>query len=763
MSAAPKISRLIAGARIEKPSRRAFLKFTTAGSAGLVLGIYTRSASGFLRVPVDLKDFVPNAYVEISPSNEVSLWVARSEMGQGVRTGLIMILADELDADWQKIKIEQGNWDLKYGDMTTGGSFSVRSSWDPLRQAGAAARAMLISAAATRWKVSAQECSTRDGAVYHEKSRRKFTYGELATSAAALPVPKDPPLKTPDEYRLIGTKKDRVDGSYIVMGEAHYGIDTQVDGMLFSVIARPPVLGAKVKSFDATRALTVPGVRKVFEVPAVELQPLFGEERAPNSGHQHYLWGGVAVVADSTWQAMAGRKVLKVDWENGPGADESTETQRAALSDLLRTPGKELKRIGDPDSAFASAAKTVEAEYETPFVAHAPMEPPNCTARVTEGKCEIWAPTQNPGGMAASLASVLRIPPSAITIHITLIGGGFGRRLNIEYGVEAAVVSQSAGAPVKVIWTREDDIRHDYYRPITHHRLRAALDAQNRVVGWSQHIAAPSTDGTYLGGEVPDTVGTELAGVGLPNGAVPNYKLEQSFLHTAVLRGYWRAVDTNWNSFAVQTFLDEVAAAAGKDPLEMRREIIRTSAKPTVEQDNDNTGPVNVERLIAVLDLAAKNANWGKPLPAGSGRGIAGIYAFGTYVAQVAEVTIVKDGSVKVDRIVCAIDCGQVINPDMVKAQVQGGVVFGLSAALFEEITVEDGQIRQANFDTFPVLRINDAPPVQVYIVESHETPGGIGEPGVPSAAPAVANAIFAATGKRLRRLPFQTQELAKS
>jgi isoquinoline 1-oxidoreductase subunit beta len=763
MSSAPKISPFAGPARIEKPSRREFLKFTAAGGAGLVLGIYTPGVSAFVSGPADSNDFIPNAYVEISPSNEVRLWVARSEMGQGVRTGLMMILADELDADWPKLKIEQGNWDLKYGDMTTGGSFSVRSSWDPLRQAGAAARAMLISAAAARWKVPASECTTRDSAVFHERSKRRLTYGELASRAATLPVPKDPPLKTPKEYRLIGTKKDRVDGPYIVIGEAHYGIDTKVDGMLFSVISRPPVLGARVKSFDATRTLKVPGVRKVFEVPAAELQPLFGEERAPNSGHQHYLWGGVAVVADSTWQAIAGRKALKVEWENGPGADESTEKQRAALADLLKTAGKELKKIGDPDGAFSSAAKTVEAEYETPFVAHAPMEPPNCTASVTEGKCEVWAPTQNPGGMAASLASVLNIPPSGITIHITLIGGGFGRRLNIEYGVEAALVSKAAGAPVKVIWTREDDIRHDYYRPITRHRLRAALDAQNRVVGWSQHIAAPSTDGTYLGGEIPDTVGTELAGVGLPNGAVANYKLEQSFLHTAVLRGYWRAVDTNWNSFAVQSFIDEVAAAAGKDPLEMRREIMRTNAKPTVEQDNDNTGPVNVERLIGVLELAAKKADWGKPLPSGSGRGIAGIYAFGTYVGQVAEVTVVKDGSVKIDRIVSAIDCGQVINPDMVKAQVQGGVVFGLSAAMFEEITVEDGQIQQSNFDTFPVLRINDAPRVEVHIVESHETPGGIGEPGVPSAAPAVANAIFAATGKRLRRLPFQTQELAKS
>lgn len=762
MSTASKIAPTATAARIAKPSRREFLQFTGTGCAGLILGVYLPPSSPLHAATSGSEAFIPNAYVEISPAGEIRLWVARSEMGQGVRTSLLMILADELDADWSKIKIEQGDWDLKYGDMTTGGSFSVRSSWDPLRQAGAAARAMLVAAAAGRWKVSASECFTRDSAVYHQASKSRLMYGEVAASAAALPVPKDAPLKTPTEYRLIGTKKDRVDGPFIVVGEAHYGIDTKLDGMLFAVVARPPVLGDRVKSFDPAPALAVAGVRKVFEVPAVELQPLFGEERAPHSGHQHYLWGGVAVVADSTWQAMAGRKALRIEWESGPGAEESTEKQRAALADLLKTTGKELKKIGDPDAAFASAAKTIEAEYETPFVAHAPMEPPNCTARVLGGKCEVWAPTQNPGGMAASLAAVLQIPPSAITIHITLIGGGFGRRLNIEYGVEAALVSKSAGAPVKIIWTREDDIRHDYYRPITRHRLRAALDSHNRVVGWSHHIAAPSTDGTYLGGEIPDTVGTELAGVGLAAGGVPNYKLEQSFLHTAVLRGYWRAVDTNWNHFAVHSFIDEVAAAAGKDPLEMRREIIRTSQKPVAEQDDDNTGPVDVARLLGVLELAAEKGDWGKPMAAGRGRGMAGLYAFGTYVAQVAEVTVSKDGGVKVDRVICAVDCGQVINPDMVKAQIQGGVVFGLSAALFEQIEIENGQVQQANFDTFPVLHIDDAPRVEVHIVPGHENPGGIGEPGVPSAAPAVANAIYAATGKRLRRLPFQIQELAQ-
>jgi isoquinoline 1-oxidoreductase beta subunit len=741
-------------------SRRDFLKLGAAAGASLLLAFHWPPA-GVSAAATDA--FAPNAFVEITPAGAIRLVAARSEMGQGVRTSLVMILAEELDADWSRVTVLQGDWDMaKYGDQTTGGSMSVRSSWDPLRQAGATARAMLISAAAATWQVSVEECTTRDSVVYHEKSNRQISYGDLVPKAAALPVPKQAPLKDPKDYRIVGTKRDRVDGGHIVIGEAHYGIDTRLPGMLYAVVQRPLVFGGKVKSFDGSAAEQVGGVRKIMEVPPAELQPLFGEERAPNSGHIHYLWGGVAVVADSTWQAMAGRKKLTIEWDNGAAADESTEKHRAALAELLKTPGKQLQKIGDPDAAIRGAARAVEAEYETPFVAHATMEPVNCTAHVTSTKCEVWAPTQNPGGLAASLSSVLGLPPSAITIHITLIGGGFGRRLCIDYGVEAALISRAAGAPVKVIWTREDDIRHDYYRPISRHRMQAGLDARNRVVAWKHHIAAASTDSTFLGGDIPDTSGTELAGAGLPNGAVPNYLLEQSFLKTRVPRGYWRAVDTNWNHFAVASFLDEVAAAAGKDPLVLHREIFDTNQKPAGPADDSGDRPVNLARLRAVFDLAAEKSGWGQPLPKGSGRGIAGLYGFGSYMAHVAEVTVAKDGSVKVDRVVVAVDCGQAINPDMVRAQIEGGVVFGLTAALLDEITIEGGQVQQANFDTFPMLRIPDAPRVEVHFVPSHESPGGVGEPGVPSSAPAVANAIFAATGKRLRRLPFQTKELAQ-
>ncbi|HEY0704671.1 MAG TPA: xanthine dehydrogenase family protein molybdopterin-binding subunit [Candidatus Acidoferrales bacterium] len=745
-------------------TRRNFLKTASAGGAGLLIAFHFAGGAAEVLAATADANFVPNAFASISPEGEIRLVVARSEMGQGVRTTLAMILAEELDADWATVQVEQGDCDAKYGDMTTGGSMSIRSSWDPLRKAGASARDMLLTAAAETWNVPKEECTTTGtNLVEHRKSGKRLGYGALAVKAVTVAVPKDVPLKDPKDYRIVGTRRHRIDGKHIVLGEAHYGIDTKLPGMLVAVIARPPVTGGKVKRFDASKALAVPGVKKVFEIPAAELPPLFGEERKDNSGHQHYLWGGIAVVADSTWPAVTGRNALEIEWDEGPGAEESSETQSAQLTELLRTPGKELKKIGDPEPAFAGAAKKVEATYDTPFLAHMAMEPLNCTATVANGKCEVWAPTQNPNAMATALASVLKIPQDALTIHITLIGGGFGRRLCIDYGVEAALVSREVGAPVKVIWTRDDDIKHDYYRPISRHRMQAGLDANGKVTSWLHHIAAASTDSTFLGGELPDTGGTEIAGNGLPNGSVANYFLQQSFLKTSLRRGYWRAVDMNWNHFAVQSFIDEIAAASRKDPLELRRELITTPQKPAGEADNEGDAPVNPERLLGVLNLVAEKSGWGKQLPAGSGRGIAGLYGFGSYVAHVAEVTVAKDGTLKVDRIVVAVDCGQVINPDMLEAQVEGGVIFGLTSALMDKITIAGGQVQQSNFDNYPVMRMNSVPRIEVHIVPSHEAPGGIGEPGVPSTAPAVANAIFAATGKRLRSLPFQTKELAQT
>ena len=737
-------------------SRRSVLKAGAAGAASLIVGFHLGRV-GMSASPA-AKDFAPDAFIEIDRTGEVRLWVARSEMGQGARTSMSMILAEELDADWTRVKVIQADFDAKYGDMVTGGSTSVRGSWDPLRKAGAAAREMLVAAAQQEWNVPREECSTRDSMVIHAKTKRELKYSELVERAAALGVPKDPPLKAADHYRILGTKKRRVDAPFIVLGEAHYGIDTRLPGLVYAAVARPPVFGSSAKKFDPAPAYAKPGVRKVVQVPRAELPPLFGEERKENSGHQHYLWGGLAIVADSTWQAIAARRALAIEWEPGAAADESTEQQRAKCAELVKGSGQEQRKIGDPQAAFAKAAKKVEAEYELPFLAHTPMEPPNCTAHVHDGKCEIWAPTQNAPAMATALSKVLGLEPSAITIHVTLLGGGFGRRLNIDYGVEAALISQAAGAPVKVVWTREDDVQHDFYRPMSHHRLRAGLDANRQITSWLHHVAAPTTDGFYLGGDIPDTGGTELIGPGFPNGTVPNYLLEASFLHTSVPRGYWRSVDVSWNHFAVQSFIDEVAAAAGKDPVALRRELIATRQAPSASGDEK---PANPERLRGVLDLAAEKSGWGKPLPKGSGRGIAALAAWDSYIAHAAEVTVAKDGSVRVDRVVCAVDCGQTINPDMIAAQMEGGIVFGLTAALHGEITINRGQVQQSNFNDYPMLRIGEMPRIEVHIVPSHESPGGIGEPPVPSIAPAVANAIFAATGRRLRRLPFQTQELA--
>jgi isoquinoline 1-oxidoreductase beta subunit len=723
-------------------SRREFLQVSAAGAAGLVLSFY---------LPISARDkppaVTPNTWLKIDPSGEVSLTVARSEMGQGVRTSMAMILAEELEADWSRVRIVQADLDPKYGSQVTGGSSSVRDSWLMLRKAGAAAREMLRAAAAEKWQVPVSECTAREGAVVHAPSGRRLGYGELAARAATIPVPQDPPLKDARDFRIVGTPVARVDGPRIVVGAAQYGLDFTVPGMLYATIARPPVFGGRVKSFKADAAKTIPGVRQVVEVPRTEL-PIPFEGTRGREGHQHFLWGGVAVVADSTWAAMQGMRALEVEWDEGPAAAEGTAGMRSAFQDATARPGTVVRNAGDAAAAFERATRRVEAVYELPFLAHAPMEPPNCTALVRDGRCEIWGPIQNPGGVRAALKLALGLEDSAITIHVTLLGGGFGRRLNIDFPTEAALVSRAVKAPVKVVWTREDDLGHDYYRPATYHRVRGALDDQGRVVAWWHHIVSPSVDAFYEGQVSPDNGGSELVGPGMPAGTVPNYRLEYTHVPSAVPRGWWRAVDDTFNNFVVQSFVDELAAAARKDPLALRHELIGGTPPQSVR--------VNPARLLHVFDLAAEKGRWGTPSPRGRGRGMAGICGWGSYVAYVAEVSV-SSGSVRVERVVAAVDCGQVINPDMVAAQVEGGIVFGLSAALKGEITVDRGRVQQSNFHNYPVLRINEMPQVEVHIVPSTASPGGMGEPPVPAIAPAVTNAIFAATGKRVRRLPIRS------
>ena len=725
-------------------SRRDFLEVSAAGAAGLVLSFYLPLSAQEKPAPV-----APNTWLKIDPSGEVSLTVARSEMGQGVRTSLAMILAEELEADWSRVRIVQADLDPKYGNQITGGSGSVRQSWPMLRKAGAAAREMLRAVAAEKWRVPVSECVAREGAVVHTPSGRRLTYGELAAKAATLPVPQDPPLKEAKDFRIVGTAVARVDGPRIVTGAAQYGLDFTVPGMLYAAIARPSVFGGRVKNFQADAAKRVPGVRHVVEVPRTEL-PIPFEGTRGREGHQHFLWGGVAVVADSTWAALQGRRALEVEWDEGPAATQSTAGMRSAFQDAAARPGQVVRNDGDAAAAFERAARKVEAVYELPFLAHAPMEPPNCTALVRDGRCEIWGPIQNPSGVNAALKLALGLPDSAIAIHITLLGGGFGRRLNVDFPVEAALVSRAANAPVKVVWTREDDLAHDYYREASYHHMRAALDDQNRVTAWWQHIIAPSTDAFYEGQASPDAGGAQIVGPGMASGTVSNFRVEFTHVPSAVPRGWWRAVDLTFNTFVVQSFIDELAAAAGKDPLALQRELIGPAGAPQPKPDR-----VDPARLRRVFDLAAEKAQWGNALPPGRGRGIAGVFGWGSYVAYVAEVSV-NSGAVRVERVVAAMDCGQVVNPDMVAAQVEGGIVFGLSAALKGEITVDHGRVQQSNFDNYPVLRINEMPQVEVHIVPSTAPPGGMGEPPVPAIAPAVTNAIFAATGKRVRRLPIR-------
>jgi len=725
-------------------SRREFLQVSAAGTAGLVLSFY---------LPLSAQDkppvVTPNTWLKIDPSGDVSLWVARSEMGQGVRTSLAMMLAEELEADWARVRIVQAELNPKYGDQTTGGSSSVRQSWPMLRKAGAAAREMLRAAAAEKWQVPLSECTAREGAVVHAPSGRRLGYGALAAKAATMPILQDPPLKDAKDFRIVGTPVARVDGPRIVTGAAQYGLDFTVPGMLYAAIARPAVFGGRVKSFKADAAKRVTGVRDVVEVPRAELPIPFGGKRG-GKGHQHFLWGGVAVVADSTWAAMQGRRALEIEWDEGPAALESTAGMRSAFQEAALRPGNVVRNNGDAPAVFERATRKVEAVYELPFLSHAPMEPPNCTALVRDGRCEVWGPIQNPSGVQAALKLALGVPDSAITIHITLLGGGFGRRLNVDFPVEAALISRAVNAPVKVVWTREDDLAHDYYREASYHRMRASLDDQGRVVAWWHHIIAPSTDAFYEGQVSPDDGGAEIAGRGMAAGTVPNFRLEFTHVPSAVSRGWWRAVDATFNTFVVQSFIDELAAAARKDPLALRRELIAPvgTAQP-------NPAGVDPARLRRVFEMAAAKSKWSSPLPQGHGRGIAGVFGWGSYVAYVAEVAV-DSGAVRVERVVGAVDCGQVVNPDMVMAQVEGGIVFGLSAALKGEITVESGRVQQSNFNDYPVLRINEMPQVEVYILPSTDLPGGMGEPPVPAIAPAVTNAIFAATGKRVRQLPIR-------
>ncbi len=700
-------------------TRREFLETAGVVGAGLVISFYLPGARR-LRA-ASMGPFAPNAWVRIGADESVLLMVDRSEMGQGVTTSLPMLLAEELEADWTKVRIEFAPAAKEYinplfGMQGTGGSTSVRAGWMPLRKAGAAAREMLVAAAAQTWKVNTSECRAERGAVVHGPTKRRLTYGALAATAATLPVPQDVPLKDPKDWKILGTRVRRLDTPPKVDGSAQFGIDVKVPGMLVAVVARCPVFGGKVASFDATKAQAVPGVRRVVQISS-----------------------GVAVLADGYWPAKQGRDALEVKWDEGPNAGVTSGSISRLFAQRADQPGVVARHDGDPAGGLSTAALRVEAPYELPFLAHATMEPMNCTAHVRPDGVDIWAPTQFQTGAQGLGAQIGGVAPDKVKVHTTYLGGGFGRRFELDFIQEALEASKATGAPVKVVWSREDDIQHDLYRPACYHRLAAGLDAQGIPVAWTHQIVAPSIMTRVFPQTVKNGLDEEAVegGVGMPYG-IPNVHVSYVLTDTGIPVGFWRSVNNSFHAFVVESFVDELAHAAKRDPYEYRRDLL-----------------TKAPRHLGVLNLAASKAGWGTAPPKGRSRGIAVWKAFDSYVAQVVEISINGDGEVRVHRVVCAVDCGPVVNPDTVEAQMQSGIVYGLTAALWGEITIDKGRVQQSNFPDYRMLKMAEMPEIEVHIVASSDAQGGVGEPGTPPIAPAVCNAIFAATGKRLRKLPI--------
>jgi isoquinoline 1-oxidoreductase beta subunit len=679
------------------------------------------------------------AFVHVARSGDVTIHVPKPELGQGVRTSLPMLVAEELGADWKRVRVVQADFAERYGRMGVGSSSSLRSMWIPMRTAGAAARAMLVAAASARWGVPAGECRVERGVIRH--GARTLGFGDVAEEAARLPVPKDVPLKDPASFTLVGRSTGRVDDPAIVRGRAGYGIDVKVPGMLHAAVARSPVFGGKVARVVDTKARRVPGVRDV-----VRLEPIGAD----------LPWAGVGVIADTTWASFRGRDALEVAWDEGPAAAESTASLRARMDELTAKEGKRVTDTGDVDAALSGASRVIEARYEVPYLAHAAMEPMNATAAWTDDRVEIWAPTQGADWTAETVASALKIPKERVTVHVTLLGGGFGRRSFSDAVLEAALLSRAAGGrPVKVTWTREDDVRHDYYRPPSVHRVRAALDG-SRLVAWHHRMASPSIN-VYLGdGEAFES---ETGGVhDLPYG-VPNLRVEYAAVDSALPRGWWRAVEHSGNGFVVQSFLDELAHDAGIDPLELQLSLLPKGFTRPAASKSQKDFPFSADRLRAVIELVRERSGWARRPAPGRARGFAASYAYLTYVAEVAEVSLGKDGAPRVHRVTAAVDCGTPVNPDGIAQQIEGGILYGLAAALHGRIDVEKGRVVQSNFHDYPPLRIEESPSIDVHIVPSRALPTGVGEPGLPPIAPAVANALFALTGKRRRTLPFAAQE----
>jgi isoquinoline 1-oxidoreductase subunit beta len=709
-------------------TRRGFLQAGAAAGGGLMLSLSLPFANGEAEA-AGADGFAPNAFIRIADDGQIVLTMPYVEMGQGSYTAIPMLIAEELEVDLKQVRLEHAPPDEKlYGNpslggvQATGGSNAIRGAWKPLRQAGATARTMLVSAAAKRWNVDPASCRAQSGEVLHAPTGRSIKYGELAADAARTPVPESVALKRPEDFRLIGTPAKRLDAPAKVDGTAVYGIDVRPPGVKIATLAQSPVFGGRLRSVDDTAAKAVKGVRQIVR-----------------------LDDAVAVVADHMGAAKKGLAALNIEWDDGPHAKLNTEEIVAELEKATLNSGPVAQHIGNSDEAMASVVTKVETTYQVPFLAHATMEPMNCTVHVRTDGCEVWVGSQVVARAQAAAAKTAGLPLDKVVVHNHLIGGGFGRRLEIDGVIRAVQIAQHVDGPVKVVWTREEDIQHDMYRPYFFDRISAGLDEKGMPVAWNHRFAGSSIIARWLppvfkNGLDPDTTNGAINLVyALPNMRVEYLRVEPPGIPTA----FWRSVGPSHNVFVTESFIDELAAAARQDPVAYRRALLDKSP-----------------RAKAVLELAAEKAGWGQPLPKGIGRGVSVQFAFATYMAQVAEVEVSKDGTVRVRRVVCAVDCGTVVNPDTVQAQIQSAIIFGITAALYGEITLKDGRVEQTNFDTYQVLRMNEAPAIEVHIAQSSEPPGGMGEPGTSAIVPAVTNAIFAATGKRLRKLPIDTTAL---
>jgi isoquinoline 1-oxidoreductase beta subunit len=740
-------------------SRREF----AGGAAGLVLGF----SIGFRAFPALAAEahagapFEPNVYLTIDPSGQVTIVAHRSEMGTGIKTGLPMVLADELGADWSRVKIVQAQGDPKYGDQNTDGSRSTRQFYEPMRIAGASARQMLEAAAAHVWSVNANDCQARNHTIVHVPSGRQLSFGDAASVAATLEIA--PPdhmelrFRPANEWRYVGKPIPIVDLNAIVRGKATYGIDVVLPGMKYASIERCPVYGGKASQFDATEALKVPGVERVLEIPATPIPSGF------------YPLGGIAVIASNTWSAQQGREKLKITWDFGPNANHDSTTYGAQLEATAKQPGRVVRHQGNVDAALGAARHRISADYFVPYYAHAPMEVPNAVANFVNGKCEIWTPTQFPQSARTTAAQVLGLPEENVTVNVTLLGGAFGRKAKSDYVAEAALLSRGVGAPVKVTWTREDEIQHDYYHAICAQHLEAGLDAEGRTSAWLHRTVFPAIEATFQPDVTYGSAGELQQGVTDMPYAIANVRCENGPAANHVRIGWYRSVYNIPHAFAVCSFADELAHAAGKDPLEYLRELLGEPRKldfAAMHVDYPNYGasldmyPADTGRLRGVLDLVAQNSGWGGRLPPRHGRGVAVHRSFLSYAAAVVQVAVGTDGQITIPRVDIGLDCGLVVNPDRVRAQLEGAVIMGISNALYSTISIKQGRIEQSNFGDYLVARTDITPETHVHLVENSAPPGGVGEPGVPPVAPAICNAIFAATGKRIRALPIDPTQL---